>query len=162
MLRNLTLIVLLFFFIQQIFSSLLYGQNQLKSYSFQEVDSLRDVYNKPLVVFLYTDWCKYCELMKETSLKNKEVKTILDSSFYYVPFNAEEKKSIKFSGIKYDYQPEGNNTGKNQLSVNLGTIEGKLSFPTICILNQKNEIIYRYSGYLNSENLKAILKTILL
>jgi len=46
----------------------------------------------------------------------------------------------------------------HELAKQLGTINGKLNYPALVVLNAKNEIVFQYDGYLNAEELEAILK----
>lgn len=62
---------------------------QLIIRTFEEVDTLS--VKKPVIIFLHTDWCKYCRVMEETTFKNKEVIEKLNSDYYFVSFDAESR-----------------------------------------------------------------------
>jgi len=132
-------------------------KEKLKVYSFHEVEKLHQQNPKPLVVFIYTDWCKYCFAMKKNTFKNNEVIKALNTQFYFVKLNAEGKKDISFLNHTFKYQPTGNNTGIHQLANELAVIKGRISYPTTTILNSKFEIELQKSGYINSKQLKTIL-----
>ena len=72
-------------------------------------------------------------------------------------FNAEERRSVSFAGREFKFKPTGTTTGVHELAEALGSIEGSLSYPTLCFLNNKNEIIYQYGGYLDP---KSFFKTL--
>jgi thioredoxin-related protein len=107
-----------------------------------------------MAVFIHTDWCKYCKAMQNTSCKNKKVEVLLNQHPYFIDLNAEEKRSIRFYGHTFHYRPTGNNTGVHELAEQLGIIGGKISFPSLCFLNAKNEIIYQHEGYFDSQVLE--------
>lgn len=130
---------------------------QLYSYQFEELDSLNAVDTRPIVVFIHTDWCKYCQKMKNVTLKNDETIESLNTKFYFVSFDAETKEDISFLGRTFKYQPTGNNSGVHELAKELGTINGKLNYPTVTILNKKNEIAFQWDGYLDSPSFHAVL-----
>ena len=58
--------------------------NAQQLYSFQEVDSLQQLSPRPVMVFVHTDWCKYCLMMEETTFKNEELIRELNLNFYCV------------------------------------------------------------------------------
>src|SRR5687767_8787784 len=78
---------------------------QLNVVQFGALDSLQRIHKKPVVVFIHTDWCKYCGAMKNATLKKKDVIQLLNEKFYFVSFNAEQKEDIEFSGKKFIYKP---------------------------------------------------------
>ena len=133
---------------------------QLNSYSFEEIDNLQSEESKHMVVFIYTDWCKVCKLMKNTTLQNEEVINELNKNFYYIPFNAETKNSIEFRNYTFSYIPTGNNVGTHELAESLGTINNTLSYPTITILSSDFEIVFQYNKSLSEEELLTILTKI--
>lgn len=133
-----------------------YGQ--LKIIKFEEVADLQKKDPKPMVVFIHTDWCKYCQGMKNTTFKNARVIELLNRDFYFLNLNAEEKSNITFHRQTFKYKPTGNNTGVNELAVQLGSQKGKVSYPTLCFLNSDYEIIYQHSDFTNSKTLIKILE----
>jgi len=130
---------------------------QLNTSSFESIDSLQKVEYRPVVVFIHTDWCKYCQQMKHTTFKNQEVVNELNSKFYFVDFNGESKDEITYLGNKFKYNPTGAKAGVHELAQELGTIKGKLNYPCICILNAKNEITFQYGGKMDKKSLMAVL-----
>lgn len=134
---------------------------QLKTYQFEQIDSLQKLQKKPVAVFIHTHWCQYCQAMKNTTFKNKAVITLLNTGFYTVFLNAEEKREILFGGRKFPYLPTGTNTGENQLAKELASLDDITSFPTVCFINSRNEIIYQYNGFMDSLSLIKTAEIIL-
>ena len=46
-------------------------------------DSLR-AQKKPLMIFIHTDWCKYCKMQENTSFKDPELSEQLNQHFYCI------------------------------------------------------------------------------
>ena len=134
------------------------GFCQLQSSSFEAMDSLQQIQKKKIIVFIHTDWCQYCQKMKATTFKNQEIIQILNSDFYFIDFNAEEKRDISFNGKTFKYQPTGNNVGVHELALQLGTINNQIAYPVLCVLNEKNEIILQYNNYLSPKDFKLLLE----
>ena len=137
-----------------------YNYAQLPHTSFSQLDSLQKKEPRNVVVFIHTDWCKYCRAMEETTFKNPAVVKILSSKFYFVSLNAEKKQDIFFNGHIFKFKPTGSGTGVHELAEQLGTVKGDMVFPTLCFLNNENEIFYQNRDYINARDLKAILDKI--
>lgn len=130
---------------------------QLKTVTFEELAELQKKENRPVMVYIHTDWCKYCHAMKQHMLKNGDMLNLLNQKYYTVFLNAESKKDINFNGKVFKYKPSGIATGIHQLAEELGRINGENPYPVLCFLNNKNEIIYQSGGLLSAE---AFLKTL--
>ncbi|MFV8358761.1 thioredoxin family protein [Flavobacterium sp. LS1P3] len=133
------------------------GFAQLQSISFEEIDSLQRIEKRKTIVFIQTDWCQFCHAMKNTTFKNEEIIKELNNTFYFVDFNAEEKRAVVFNETTFQFKPTGNNSGTHELAIALGTINKQLHYPALCVLNSENEIIFQHSGYLKPKELKLIL-----
>jgi thioredoxin-related protein len=127
---------------------------QVKKYSFEEVDSLQQFNRKKIIVFLNTDWCAYCQMMKVTTFKNDKVVNALNKDFYFIDFNAESKSDVIFGGTVFKYK---STLGVHQLAEQLGTIDGKLAYPTVCFLNEKLDIVYQHNEALTAKEFLKLL-----
>ena len=132
--------------------------SQIISYKFEQLNSLQKVEKRNVAVFIHTNWCKYCQTMQNTTLKNDSIIEQLNKKFYLINLNAEQKKDIVFNGHTFKYKPTGINTGIHELAEQLATIDNKVAYPTISFLNTNNEIIFQYDQFINSTNLDIILK----
>jgi thioredoxin-related protein len=147
--------ILIFFGSFATFSQL--EKNKLKTFTFKEVAKLHQKKPKPIIVFIYTDWCKFCHGMKKNGLNNNEIITLLNENFYFIELNGEEKKDITFLGKTFVYKPTGKNTGIHELVNELATINKRITYPTTIVLNSKRTIEAQFNYYLTSKNLKTIL-----
>ena len=133
------------------------GKEVLNIFTFEEVEEIHQQIPKPILVFLYTDWCKICFGMKKTTFKNRKVIQFLNEKFYFTKLNAEEKQDITFLGKIFTYKPTGINTGMHELAVELGTIKKTIIYPTTIILNTVFEIDAQLTGLYNARKMIGIL-----
>lgn len=131
---------------------------QIKTVDFGQLDSLHALKPKKVVVFIHTDCCKYCNQMKHTTFSNDSVIKVLNNHFYLVNLNAEFTEDINYGGHTFKYRPTGGTTGVHELAEQLATIDGKMNYPTISIINSKNEIVFQYSGLMKTAELLTVLK----
>ena len=150
---------LIFLFLFGCFSTFSQEENkQLKTYNFSKIEKLHQQNPKPIVVFIYTNWCKICYGMKQNTFRNDFIINTLNNNFYFVMLDAESNKDITFLGKKFIYKPSENKSGTHQLAFELASINGKISYPTTTILNSKFEIDLQIDSYINSEKMKEILE----
>lgn len=129
----------------------------LDTVAINQLAKLQQKEKRPVLVIIGTEWCKYCSAM-EASLKKKELTKILHDQYYFVKIDGEERKALKFNDRMFYYRPTGASTGIHDLAAYFATDEkGSLSFPTVCILNGKNEIVFRYNGFLRGKELYKLL-----
>lgn len=134
------------------------GQANLVSIPIDSVDALMKKEPRPILLFLHTDWCKFCAHMQHTTLRDATVVDYLNASFYYVPFDGEEQSTVELFGNTYRFRPTGAGSGVHELAEHLGTIDGQLAYPVIVLLNSNREIVFQHSGYLSGDELIRVLK----
>lgn len=147
-------------FIVLCFFSSMMAFSQAKSHPLERTEELQKIEQKNVVVFLHTDWCNYCNAMQNMTFKDKSVQQLLNEKFHFADLNGEEKGEIKFAGTIFKYHPTGVKTGYHELAESLGSINGQVSYPTLVILNPKNEIIFQYNGFLTAKEIVEVLKKI--
>lgn len=131
--------------------------SQIKTYQFEQIDSLQKIEKRNIAVFVHTDWCKYCQTMQNTTFKNDNVVKLLNEKFYFIDLNAEQKKDIVFNERTFKFEPTGLNTGIHELAEQLATVDNQVVYPTLCFLNSNNEIIFQYNQFINSKDISTIL-----
>ena len=120
-------------------------------------DSIRKA-PKPILVFIHTDWCKFCEMQDKNTFTNSEVVEKLSRDFYALKLNSESKSPIKFLNRTYTYKSTGSVTGTHQLAEFLGKKGGELVYPTTVLLTSELNISSRETGFINTEDLLELLK----
>ncbi len=130
---------------------------QLQVNSFESIENKMTMAPKPLVVFIHTNWCMYCKNMENTTFNNTDVIQQLNQNFYFASLNGESRETIHFLNKSFRFQPNGNKTGVHQLARELATVNNKIGYPTLAILNHKYEIIFQQQSFLNAKELIRIL-----
>ncbi|HQS04748.1 MAG: hypothetical protein B7X86_15025 [Sphingobacteriales bacterium 17-39-43] len=145
--------ILIVFFFVLIQGSELSAQNRIVK--FEEIKTLQEKEPKPIVVLIMTSWCKYCHAMKNTMTRDPKVAAVLNEKFYTVFLDAEDMNDIFFAGRTFKHK-----AGLHELARELGTQNGQVSYPTITVLNIKDEIIYQHDGFLNPRAMLFMLEKV--
>jgi len=134
------------------------GISQIQTTDFNTIESIVKNDPKPIVVFIHTDWCKYCKVMQQTTFKDTDVVNRLNTDFYFISLDAESKETIRFRNHNFDFIPNGNKSGVHQLALELGKIKNQISYPSVVLLNSNFEIIFQHNSFLTPEQFSKILK----
>lgn len=110
---------------------------------------------KKIFVDVYTDWCGWCKKMDKDTFNNPEVAAYMTEHFYMVKMDAEGKEPIDYNGRTFKFVPQGRR-GYHELAAAL--LQGKMSYPTVIFLNEKQQILSPVPGYQNAENFLKIAK----
>jgi len=130
---------------------------QPQRYAFAQLDSLQRSEPRPVLVFIHTDWCRYCQGMTQTTLRDEAVVEALNERVYFIALDAEQQEPIRYAGQTFRYQSNGSENGVHQLALTLGRTEGHLTYPTLCLLSPAQQILFRRNGFLRAEELLALL-----
>lgn len=153
--------IILAFGIFSLIPNILHGQEaDLKEYTFDDLPIIQSQEMRHVFVFLTADWCKYCKSVELTSFKNEVVIDQLNKNFYTIIFDIEERQTINLFGKEFKYKSTGLNTGVHELAELIGTIDGVLNTPTFLIFDQSLQIIYQYSGFMNTEEIFTLLNSV--
>ena len=106
---------------------------------------------KPVMIFIHTDWCKYCLMQEKITFKDSSVVNELNQNYYCIKLNAESNQQIYF--LNRIYTKKGNN---HSLSWVLGAQNNELTFPTTVLLSPQFQITNRWVGYLSKEQLVVV------
>lgn len=127
--------------------------------NWMNINSLSDsLAKKPKRIFvkLYTDWCTICKMMEKKTFSKSRIYKPLNEYYYPVAFNAEQKEAVMFNDSLFQFDPSLGQ-GTHSLAYHLGKESGHLSFPTIVILDEKFNILYKYPSYMSVLNLEEVL-----
>lgn len=134
---------------------------QPKQVSFEELDSLQKVEPRLALIFVHADWCKFCQQMKHTVFTEDSIVGMLDKNFYFLSLDGETEEDIVFNKTTFHFKPTGNHTGVHELAEALVAVKEGVSYPSVCILNKSNEIVFQYNQALSSEEVVAILNEVM-
>ena len=154
--RTWKLLVLAFFFL----NSAEVRAQELITRSMEELSVLQSEEERAVLVFLTADWCTYCERIKNTSFRNPEIITKLNSEFYFVELDIEQEAPITLNGQEFVFKRSGEDTGVHELAEALGRIDGVLSTHTFVVLNPEWELVYQYSGMMIMGQINQFLENI--
>jgi len=120
---------------------------QVQWTSIHDLDDSLKVKEKPEVVKIYTDWCGYCKMMDAKIFENKGFTKKVGSDYYFVALNAERNEKITFNGVEYNYLLRNGGRGIQKLALQLGEVEGRISYPTVVLLNPDYSQKKKINGY---------------
>lgn len=132
---------------------------QLNKYTFESLDTLQKIDERPVVVFFHTDWCKYCLAMENTVFISDSIISVLNKDFYYVPFNAEHEESVKYRDKTFLFESNGVNTGTHQIATHYASEDGSVSYPAIVVL-WKGKSIFKRNSFMDEDELLGVLNHI--
>ena len=135
------------------------AQDRLREMPIEQLDLVYEVQQKPVVVFLHTEWCTFCKTMENTTFKNSAVIDRLNSDYFFVSFDAETSETIEFFGMTFEPETRGRSV-VSSLARSLATFDGKVSYPSTVVLNTNGEIIFQQAGFIDASAMDTILKEI--
>ena len=126
----------------------------MKHYGFE---SLPEKLDKPILIFMKTDWCSICKIQKYQMEKDLELKDLMDEKIYFITFNPEKyKESITFFGKNYNYISNGN-SGIHELAVELSSNKTPV-YPSWILIND-GKVLFRNEGWVDNGILKSLINT---
>lgn len=72
------------------FSNLLLAQSLMTYTNYNEALTQAKKQNKPLLMFVYTDYCPWCEKMKKTTLSHKKTIEFINKNYIFLTINKEK------------------------------------------------------------------------
>ena len=131
----------------------IFNSQEVKHYGFE---SLPEKLEKPILIYMKTDWCSICKIQKHQIDKDSELKNLIDEKVYFITFNPEKyKESIKFLGKSYTYISNGN-SGIHELAVELSSNK-KPVYPTWILIDKDGKILFQNEGLIDNGSLKLLM-----
>lgn len=130
-------------------------QEKVQWYSFQKAVQLNKENPKKILIDVYTDWCGWCEKMKKTTFNHPDIARYINKNFYPVRFDAETNKKVQFKGRTFTRKDE---SGRNPHELAAALLKGKMSYPSVAYLDEKNQLITAVPGYYGPKKMEPILK----
>jgi thioredoxin-related protein len=149
--------ILFLFFTSIVFAIPSYTQTPVKWYSIEEAFALNQKEPRKILIDVYTDWCGWCKVMDNKTFSNQVIADYLNSKFYAVKFNAEQKTVVVLNGKSYKYVASGSR-GYNELAAEL--LNGNLGYPSVVFMDEKTNIIQPLQGYIEAKPFDQIIKFI--
>jgi thioredoxin-related protein len=110
---------------------------------------------KKIFIDVYTDWCGWCKEMDKNTFTNEYIVKYLNENFYCVKFNAEQKTEINYKGKTYKFIGQNGARGYHELAA--FWLNNRLSFPTVVILDEEQNVVQPIPGYQDASKMEVIL-----
>ncbi len=108
---------------------------------------------RKIVLDVYTEWCKWCKQMENTTFQQPELALFINKNFYPVKLDAEQKDELEYRDKVYKFVRNGN-MGYHELAAEL--LRGRLSFPALIFLDEDLNVIQSFVGYKTPAQLEQI------
>jgi len=132
---------------------------QEDAFGIGELDSLMRLGDRPVLVLMATDGCKYCLMQKHQLARNDAFSDPKNRHFHYVVFDAESRDPVTLGRETFRYKPSGPSSGIHELAIALNGSE-QLAFPTWVLLGADSSVLFRHGGVLNPPEMKELLRAI--
>ncbi len=137
------------------FVVLLSAQSTVKWLTWEEAVSLSKHEPRKFFVDVYTDWCGWCKKMDKATFENPAVASYLNSHYYPIKFNAEQRTEIKIHDKTYQYV---GNAGRGYHQLAAEITFGKLSYPTVVFLDENMKVIQPLPGFKEAPEFQMMMK----
>ncbi|MBW3518450.1 thioredoxin fold domain-containing protein [Flavobacterium sp. NKUCC04_CG] len=133
---------------------------QIKTTTFAEIEQLMEQQPRPLLVFFYTDWCSYCELMKQKTFADPKIIQELNENYYVIFFDGESKEPLKWNNQNMAFKKSGLKSGSHQLTTHFAEQKGRVTYPSLVFLDSNFQKVFQQNTYLKASELHALLEVI--
>ncbi len=128
---------------------------QVNWISWEEAQVKNQSEPRKFIVDVYTQWCGWCKKMDKATFENPSVAEYLNTNYYPIKFNAEQRSDIKIQDKTYQYV--GNQgSGYHQLAAKITF--GRLSYPTVVFLDEDMKVIQPLPGFQEAPELQKMMK----
>ncbi|MGG5507472.1 MULTISPECIES: thioredoxin family protein [unclassified Myroides] len=125
--------------------------------TFSTLEKHKEAKTKPIVVFLHTNWCTYCALMKKKTFANEKVQEALEEKVYFISFDAESKENIRFRNRDFVFKKKGLQSGVHELAE---ALTAQNAYPALVFLNENYEIIHQQYAYVGPKEMLQLLNAL--
>ena len=130
-------------------------KGNVKLYSLSEIEKLQKKKPKKVLVNIYASFCNSCKVQNATTIKDTAIANYINKHYYIMNFDAESNDTLMFKGEKCYKQVIG---GYPFNSFALKATNNRLQFPTIAVLDEKENTLDALSPFLSPAALLPILK----
>ena len=106
------------------------------------------------MVDIYTEWCGWCKKMEKATFQKDYIADYLNTNYYTVKFDAEQKDEIEYKGEIYKYIKTAKRGYHELAAVITG---GRLSYPTVVFLDEELNVIQPIPGFQDVKTFEMIM-----
>lgn len=137
------------------FYDTVFTKGALKFYSLKEIENLQKKNPRKILVNIFAGFCNSCKVQNATTLKDTSIANYINKHFYLINFDAESNDTILFKGEKC-YKTMLNGYPLNTFA--LRATNNRLQFPSIAVLDDKQNTLDALTMFLTPKTLLPILK----
>lgn len=132
------------------------NDNRIKWYDWAEIEILQKQNPKPILVWIYADWCSHCNDFKNSTLQDPEIIEKLNSGdFYPVKLNFEDKRTFIFRNKSYKWiAPSEEKMAHNELA--LALMNNIFGLPSFVYFDKNFNLLQDVKGYKNAKDFEII------
>ncbi|OFY14639.1 MAG: hypothetical protein A2X02_06095 [Bacteroidetes bacterium GWF2_29_10] len=120
----------------------------------QAVDSNK-VNKKKTIVFIHSNWCNSCKVMKQSTFENEVINKIVSKNYNMVDLNIESTDTINFMGQKF-FNERTQEKPFHQFVYALS--QNGLTLPSMVIFNEQMQVVNLVPYYMSPSITEAILE----
>ncbi len=128
-------------------------QNEVRIqwFSINDIDSLKTLGEKKVLIDVYTSWCPPCKKMDEYTFKDRRIINYINTNFYPIKFNGESSDTLIFKNETY--LP----TKKTHA---LTHALGISAYPTFLFFDEKGNLITQEAKFFSPNEMEIALQYI--
>jgi thioredoxin-related protein len=130
----------------------------VKFHTLKEIEKLQKSRlgaTKKILVNIYGSFCNSCKVQNATTLRDTSITNYINKHFYVINFDAESTDTIMFRGEKCFKSIA---TGYPLNTFALKVTNNRLQFPSIAVLDEKQNTLDALNAFLSPTTLLPILK----
>lgn len=132
--------------------------DQIKWLSFEDAVKQNTKKPKKILIDVYTDWCGWCKVMDKQTFSDPIIIQYVNANYYAVKLNAEMREKITFNGEEFNFVLSNPNSNKGYHELAASLLDGKLSYPSTVVLDEKFNRIGLVPGFLKPNVFDQMIK----
>lgn len=136
------------------FYDTVFSKGNIKFQSIKEIEKLQIKKPKKILISISSSFCNSCKVLNATSLKDSAIAAYINKNYYIINFDAESADTIIFKGEKC-FKQIVNGYPLNTFAMKV--TNNRLQFPTIAVLDEKENTLDALNVFLTPKNLMPIL-----
>ena len=137
------------------FYDTVFVKKNIKTYSLKEIEKLQKKNPKKILVNISAGFCNSCKVQSATTFKDTSIVNYINKHFYLMNFDAESNDTIMFRGEKC-FKTLLNGYPLNTFA--LKVTNNRLQFPSVAVLDDKQNTLDALNAFLTPKSLLPILK----